>query len=415
MRRAAKGPSPAASRHLASSDAVAASSLATGLVLVLAMAVGAAGCKKEARSSGGSQGRAAGGGRRPAKFPVETAAVALRQVEYAVGAVGSIEAFEIVQVTARVQGVVEKVRFTEGQVVRASAPLVEIEPQRFRLEVESARAALEKAEAGAVDAKAGLGRRQKAVEGAPGLIPGEEIATWQTRVRTAEADIAEKKAALSQAELNLRDAYVRAPTAGMIESRVVQTGQYVQPGTVLATLVRRDPLLLRFSVPGPEAAALAPKMAVRFRLRGDQAGYQAAITHVAQAANATSRMVAVTAEVNSEDRAGLRPGAFVEVTVPVAAPAPTPVLPQTAVRPTERGFVAYVVENGVARERLLTLGLRTPEGDMEIKSGVKPGELAVIRGGEALFDGAEVLEDEQAGGPGAERGRPRATSETLGP
>jgi len=154
---------------------------------------------------------------------------------------------------------------------------------------------------------------------------------------------------------------------------------------------------------------------VRFRVRGEEVDHQAVITHVAQAANTTSRMVPVTAEVKGEDQAELRPGAFVQVTVPVAAPTPAPVLPQTAVRPTERGFVAYVVENGVARERVLTLGLRTPDGDMEIKSGVKPGELAVIRGGEALFDGAAVVEDTKADGPGAASGRPRAANEALGP
>jgi membrane fusion protein, multidrug efflux system len=67
-----------------------------------------------------------------------------------------------------------------------------------------------------------------------------------------------------------------------------------------------------------------------------------------------------------------------------------PVIPQTAVRPSERGFLAFVVEDGKARERVVELGLRTADGLVEVRGGVKPGEQLVVRGGEALKDGAAV-------------------------
>jgi membrane fusion protein, multidrug efflux system len=372
-----------------------------GLALVFfALALG--GCKKSetgpapARESGkpgaapAGGGRAAGGGRRPVQFPVEVQPVAARDVEYTIGAVGSIEAFETVQVTARVAGVVDRVRLVEGQTVTPGAILVEVEPQRYKLAVEAAEATLEKTRAAEADARAGVDRREKAVAATPGLIPDEEITSWKTRLRTAQADTGEKKAALAQAELNLRDAYVRAPVAGVIETRRVQTGQYVQPGTVLATLIRRDPLLLRFGVPAPEATSLRAGMTARFVLRDDAEPHEARITHVAQAADPSSRMVTVTAEIRAANRPTLRPGAFAEVTIPIGSTRAAPVLPQTAVRPTERGFVAFVVEGKVARERLLTLGLRTADGAVEAKSGIKPGEILVVRGAEALRDGAVV-------------------------
>ncbi len=85
-------------------------------------------------------------------------------------------------------------------------------------------------------------------------MPAEELESFQTQARTAEAEVSAAKAALEQAQLNLRDAYVRAPIDGVLQTRTVQTGQYVQPGTVLATLLRRDPLLLRFRVPEADAA-----------------------------------------------------------------------------------------------------------------------------------------------------------------
>jgi multidrug efflux system membrane fusion protein len=72
------------------------------------------------------------------------------------------------------------------------------------------------------------------------------------------------------------------------------------------------------------------------------------------------------------------------------------------VRPSERGFLGYVVEGDTARERILTLGLRTPDGRVEIKDGVKPGERIVVRGGEALKDGATVRVEAAKGTPSRE-------------
>jgi membrane fusion protein, multidrug efflux system len=322
--------------------------------------------------------------------------------------------------------VVERIRFAEGNVAGANQVLVEIEPQRYRLAVESARAALEKAKAGLADAQAGLERREKAVVGTPGLIPGEEIETWRTRLRTAEAEVAERQAAFAEASLNLHDAYVRTPVAGTIESRKVETGQFVQPGAVLATLVRRDPLLLRFSVPSGEASELRPGMVARFKTQAaeGQPG-SARITYVAQGADPNTRMVAVTAHVALEPKASkgrkepqatpFRPGAFAQVTVPVGGTRESPVLPQTAVRPTERGFVAFIVEKGLARERVLTLGLRTPEGDIEVKGGVRPGEQVVIRGAEALRDGAAVNVQSSKDPSSASSTTPGASPGTLAP
>ncbi len=101
-------------------------------------------------------------------------------------------------------------------------------------------------------------------------------------------------------------------------------------------------------------------------------------------------MVAVTAEVDDPAREELRPGTFVEVEVPVGGVAAAAVIPQTAIRPSEHGFLAFVVDGDVARERVLELGLRTADGDVEVRRGLAVGELLVVRGAEALRDGAKV-------------------------
>jgi multidrug efflux system membrane fusion protein len=137
-------------------------------------------------------------------------------------------------------------------------------------------------------------------------------------------------------------------------------------------------------------ARIKPGMKARFTLRSDSRTFEAKITYVADAADDQSRMVQVTAEVAKEGAEAVRPGAFATVVVPVATAKGAPVVPQTSVRPSERGFLAYVVDDGLARERVLELGLRTADGLVEVREGVKPGERIVVRGAEALKDGAPV-------------------------
>jgi multidrug efflux system membrane fusion protein len=351
-----------------------------GWVVVLALGLLLAGCKK----GGGEAEAGAPLEKSGIAYPVEVQPVEVRSMVYTVAAVGSVEAFEKVQVTARVAGVVDRVLFAEGNFAKVGQVLVEIEPERYRLAVEAAQAAYDKALASKADAEAGLKRRETVVSETPGLIPGEEIETWKTKVLVAVSEVAQTKAALDQAKLNLRDAYVRAPFSGVLQTRTVQTGQYIQVGTVMATLVRRDPLLLRFKVPERDAARIAVGQDANFRIREVENEFVSKVVHVAESADESSRMVDITAEIADSSNETLRPGSFAEITVPVSGAREAPVVPQTAVRPSERGFLAFVVENGAAVERIVTLGMRTAEGLVEVTSGLKAGEVLVVRGGEAL-------------------------------
>jgi multidrug efflux system membrane fusion protein len=355
------------------------------------LAVFAAGCKNKDAAPAGQGSRPGGpSAKSRIQFPVEVQTVGTRPLIYTVNAVGSVDAFEKVQATARVSGVIDRVLFAEGSLVGVDQVLVEIETERYKLAVESAQATYDKALAAQADAEAGLKRRETVIAQNPGLIPGEEVETWRTKVRLAASDVAQTKSALEQAKLNLHDAYVRAPFAGIIQTRTALTGQYVQVGSVLATLVRRDPLLLRFRVAERDAAQMRPGQAANFTIRDTKRDYTSKIVHVAEAADEGTRMVAVTAEVRDTRDEALRPGVFAEITIPVSSPRNAPVIPQTAVRPSERGFIAYVVQNDLAVERVLSVGMRTTDGQIEVISGLTPGEQLVVRGAEALMNGSPV-------------------------
>ena len=270
--------------------------------------------------------------------------------------------------------------------------LVSIESERYTIAVEQARATLAKTEANQKAAEAALQRRQTADSASPGLVPGEEIEQKQTAVDTAKADVEAARQALRIANLNLRDSSVRTPIPGVVQTRTVQQGQYLQAGAVLATILQREPMLLRFQASEQDAPRLKTGMPATLVLKETPREYTAKITLVSDAADPATRMVPVTAQIDQTDHQHwLRPGAFCEVTVPIGNARQGIVVPSLAVQPTEKGNIVYIVDDKhIAHARVVQLGMHTAEGGVELTRGVTAGEQMVVRGIEPLSDGAPV-------------------------
>ncbi len=348
-------------------------------------------CSHKADAPAATTGKRGAAGKGVA-FPVEAIKVTADPHTVDIQAPGVVDAFEHVQITARVSGVIDKVTFVEGQDVKVGQVMAYIDSRRYSLSVSSAKAALEGATAAAADAEASLNRRKGASESNPGVIAAEELETYQTKLRTAQASVDVAKEALKLAQLNLDDSNLKTPVAGTVQTRSVETGQYVQAGTVVATLLQRDPMLLHFNVTTSEAPRLKVGMPVEFTLKDSQTRYTGKITLIAGAADAESRLIPATAQIDTQDshQFWLRPGSFAQVEVKMPSTRAFVMIPQTAARPSERGFLAYVIVGDVAHEHTLQLGLHTPEGMVEVKSGLNAGDMLVTRGVEALTDGTKV-------------------------
>ncbi|MCK6489338.1 MAG: efflux RND transporter periplasmic adaptor subunit, partial [Planctomycetes bacterium] len=329
------------------------------------------------------------------RFPVQVAQAVARPVQVEVTAPATVSPFEEVQVTALVAGAVARVLVREGDSLAAGQAVAEIDPERFAIQVEQARAAQARAQAVADDARIALGRREE-LGRTPGLVSATDLDQARARFAQAEADQARARADLAAAELDLRRSRVLAPAAGVVQERSVATGQYVQPGARLATLVRRDPLLLRFAVTTTDAALLKAGQEAAFTADGTPGSFRARILLVSESADQRSRQVPVVAEVLPEGAAALRGNAYAKAVVAVGSASPLVVVPDLAVRPSERGFLVFVLaaDRRTVAERSVRLGARTRDGHIVVEHGVAAGETVVVRGAEPLRDGSAVQVEE---------------------
>jgi multidrug efflux system membrane fusion protein len=340
-------------------------------------------------------GRGAGAPSR--SIPVRTAAVETRDVAYRVKALGSLEPEEIVQVTAEVEGAVTEVRFHEGARVNQDTTLVLVDPDRYRLELERAEANYLRAQSDLRRAEEELQRRERLANAE--LLATDEVDRYRAASESLDADVAAAKAARDIAAQNQRRSEVRAPHSGVINTRTVETGTYVRPGAVLATIVDVSRLRLRFKISEGESLRVREGQDVTFRVAPiGPRDFVGRVYHVGEVADPTTRQVEVLAWVQNTGE--LKPGFFAEVSFNAGTKENAVVVPEAAIKASESGFVAYSVQSGKAVRKTIEIGLKTEDGLVEILSGLDGGERVVVEGSDLLEDGVAV-EDADLSNPEA--------------
>jgi len=360
------------------------------LLAVAMAAVAVTGCNR-------SQGAPAPPARRGG-VTVRVEPVAVRDVVYSIQAVGSLEADEVVQVTAEVEGAVTAVLFDEGKRVSPRTVLARIDPERYRLEAQRAEAAYRKAQADQGRAEADYQRREELAR--EKLVSVEELNRASGERARLAAEAASVRAAWNIALQNVRRSEVRAPAGGVINTKKIEKGQWVKQGDVLSTIVDISRLRLRFKVSEGESLRAGRNQPVTFTVSSlGNARFEGRIYHVGEVADPATRQVEVLAWVSNPGV--LKPGFFAEVGLASETHSSAIVVPERAVQASERGFVTYVVEDGKARARKVAIGVRTGDGAVEILGGLKPGEIVVVEGNDRVGDGVAVTVSGASGGPSA--------------
>jgi multidrug efflux system membrane fusion protein len=345
----------------------------------------------------GTQGSTPSPAARP-KLTVKVAPVVSQDVVYEIKAPGTLEAEELVQITAQVEGAVTGVQFHEGDVVDKGTVLLRIDPDRYQLELRRAEADFQRALADSKRAASDQARREELAK--ENLVAAEELNRARQESDRLEAEAQSAKAARDLAAQNVARANVRPPKAGVINTKTVETGKFVKMGDVMATLVDVSRLRLRFKVSEGESLRARAAQTVRFRVASlGTREFLATLYHVGDMADPATRQVEVMGWVRNPGE--LKPGFFAEVALASETRRGALLVPESAVQASEKGFVTYAVEDGKARLRPIQIGLRTGTGLVEIQSGVKTGELVVVEGSDRLTDGLAVQTARSGPAPGA--------------
>jgi membrane fusion protein (multidrug efflux system) len=226
-------------------------------VVALALAVLAAcGNKDEAKPPGGG----APGGGAPPPPQVGVITVMPQTVALQTELPGRVEPLRVAQVRARVTGIVLKRLFEEGSDVKAGQALFKIDDGTLRAAVDSATAQLARAEATAAQARATAERFRPLAEAK--AIPQQDYVNAAAAQKAAEADVANARAALQTARINLGYATVTAPIAGRIGRALVTEGALVSAveATQLAQIQQINTVYVNFTQSSAELLQLRRAM-----------------------------------------------------------------------------------------------------------------------------------------------------------
>ncbi|WP_237214913.1 efflux RND transporter periplasmic adaptor subunit [Falsiroseomonas oryziterrae] len=287
--------------------------------------------------------------------------------------VGTVRARDAVSITAKVPGIVQSIRFQEGQRVREGETLAELDAAALRAELDQARALAD-------DARSQLVR-------ARGLQAGQTIAAQ--RLETLEALGRQAEGRVRQAEARLQELRITAPFSGRVGLRQVSLGALVQPGTVITTLDDISRVRVEFSVPEIFVARVreGSPVVARAAAFGDRR-FEGRVAVLDTRIDPATRTLRVISEFDNADEA-LKPGLFMTVELELERRPEALLIAEEALDPIgDRNFV-YVIRDNRARRVEVRLGNRLP-GEVEVVSGLRVGEQVVVRGIQRLRNDAPV-------------------------
>ena len=335
--------------------------------LLLALITVLPGCKK-----GGEAQAKDKEDKGPDAVPVEVVAVARRPIAASYSGTAPLEARAESQVVAKTSGVALAVLVEEGQMVRAGQVLVRLDPDRARLQAAQSAAQMRKLEANYARSTQ-LSKQQ--------LISANDL-------DQLKYDLENARAVNRLANLELSYANVVAPISGVIASRSIKTGNFVQINTPIFRIVDTSRLEATLNVPERELATLKPGQPVSMQVDAIPGrtfeGVVDRVAPVVDSGSGTFRVIAAFAGGGL-----LQPGMFGRVRIDYDQRADAIVIPRVALLEGEGDPAVFTVRAGKAVRVPVKLGY-VDGAWAELTSGLKLGEPVVTAGKAALRDGSAV-------------------------
>ena len=368
------------SSPLATVSAIAAASLIFTAVLALS------GCSKPAGAASPVQGQLP-----TVTVAAPTSAMVQDSLEYT----GRIEPSQRVELRSRVSGYLQAVQFKDGQRVNVGDVLFVIDQRPFIATRDRAQAGLAQANARLKLASAQAERAARLQ--AAGANSAEDLDRINSEHESAKAAVLAAEADLRSAELELSFTTIRAPITGVASDRRVDVGNYVaggaSQGAVLTTIVATSPAHAVVELSEADYAKFKqqPRMpeTVQVRLDGAAAAKPGKVDFIDNEANHRSGTVRMRAVVPNTD-AGVLPGNFVRLSIPMGSAQQRLLVPDTAVLSDQTRKLVLVVDGqGQVAAKPVQLG-GLEGGQRVVLSGLAASDQVIVSGGQKVRPGARV-------------------------
>jgi membrane fusion protein (multidrug efflux system) len=296
-------------------------------------------------------------------------------------AVGSIKALRGVQLTSETSGEITAINFDSGDTVKAGQLLLVLNDKIEQASRENEIATLELAQI--------LFERDRK------LIAQKSIP--ETQYDRSKADLARARAQLAETEARLKNKRLHAPFDGTVGIRMVDQGDYVSPGTVIATLQDLSELEIDFTVPDRYAPLLQPGQLIEVFVNAfPEESFAAQLVAMDARVDPETRNLLLRARLQTSK--GLLPGMFASLRLNLGQTENLVTVAETAVTYSLQGNVVHVIEEA-ADGGLTAISRIVKVGDVEagrtaILEGLQAGERVVTAGQNKLYRGVKVLVDE---------------------
>ena len=379
------------------------------IILVLLGAAGGAGwwwfvphATTEVADAGRGRGRGGGnrgrrGGPDPEQpIPVTAARAEAKDVPIYLDALGTVQAFNTVNVRAMIDGPLTEIRFHEGEDVHGGDVLARIDPRPYQASLDSAAAKKQQDEATLANNRLDFARYTKL---APTLGSSQQqLDTAKYQVATEEALVRADQAAIDTARTNLSYTTVTAPIDGRVGIRQVDMGNIVHSAdaTPMVVITQLKPISVIFTLPqqalGAVAAAMQGGMPDVLALSGANDarpldhGKLAVLDNQVDAATGTIKLKATFPNAALT----LWPGGFVNVRILVETVRDAVTVPTASVQRGPRGTYVYVINTDMSVKRQPVTAGHEDEAVTIITAGLAPGDQVVTDGAQRLSEVSHV-------------------------